>query len=414
MTLPVVDAERLSKTYHIPRADVRRLRDYLRRPVGGPAQRRRMAVRALDGVSFRVDEGEVFGIIGRNGAGKSTLLKILSRITNPSGGRVRIAGRVASLLEVGTGFHPELTGRENVYLNGMLLGMRSGEVDRAFDGICDFAGIGAYINVPIKRYSSGMQLRLAFAVAAHLAADTMIIDEVLAVGDAEFQRKCLGAMRDVSRAGRTALFVSHNMSAVESLCTRVMWLDEGRVRRVGAPAEVIQEYLSAGLGPTTATAPASLDVSALSRGWTLGGARLDTVSFIREAGLPTRAPWHVAFGEPFRITVSFGLDRPSPDVVVGIGVRNARGEDVLTSHSCDAGVTLPAGARRGAATVRLAQPWLRPGAYHLEIAVLSAFQVLDHVTDVATIVVDEQAADGAPPLGIKKGAVAPVWEWTLA
>jgi lipopolysaccharide transport system ATP-binding protein len=199
---------------------------------------------ALDGVSFEVRDGEVFGIIGRNGAGKSTLLKILSRITAPSAGRAEIVGRVASLLEVGTGFHPDLTGRENVYLNGMLLGMTSGAVDKAFDQICDFAGIGAYIDTPIKRYSSGMQLRLAFAVAAHLAADTMIVDEVLAVGDAEFQAKCTTAMRDAAGRGRTTLFVSHNMAAVENLCTRVLWLERGRVIRIGTPEDVVRQYLS--------------------------------------------------------------------------------------------------------------------------------------------------------------------------
>jgi lipopolysaccharide transport system ATP-binding protein len=209
-----------------------------------------MDVEALVDVSFDVEEGEVFGIIGRNGAGKSTLLKILSRITSPSAGRAMIRGSVASLLEVGTGFHPDLTGRENVYLNGMLLGMPARAVDKAYDAICEFAGIGPYIDTPIKRYSSGMQLRLAFAVAAHLAADTMIVDEVLAVGDAEFQAKCTRTMREAAGRGRTTLFVSHNMAAVENLCTRVMWLERGRVMRIGAADEIVREYLS---GATAST-----------------------------------------------------------------------------------------------------------------------------------------------------------------
>jgi lipopolysaccharide transport system ATP-binding protein len=204
---------------------------------------RTVSVDALRDVSFEVPEGEVFGIIGRNGAGKSTLLKILSRITTPSTGRAAIRGRVASLLEVGTGFHPELTGRENVYLNGMLLGMPRREVDRAFEAIIDFAGVETFIDTPIKRYSSGMQLRLAFAVAAHLAADTVIVDEVLAVGDAEFQEKCTRTMKSSTERGRTTLFVSHNMALVENLCSRAMLLQSGEVAALGATDDVIRRYL---------------------------------------------------------------------------------------------------------------------------------------------------------------------------
>ena len=244
MSRPAIQVDRIAKRYRITHPEAPRLRDYLRRPAWARTRPRKLDVEALSDVTFNVQEGEVFGIIGRNGAGKSTLLKILSRITTPTSGRAAIAGRVASLLEVGTGFHPELTGRENIYLNGMLLGMPSREVDRVFDQICDFAGIGPYIDTAIKRYSTGMQLRLAFAVAAHLAADTMIVDEVLAVGDAEFQAKCTNAMRDAAGRGRTTLFVSHNMAAVENLCTRAMWLERGRVVRIGTPEEVVRAYLS--------------------------------------------------------------------------------------------------------------------------------------------------------------------------
>src|SRR5262245_54819536 len=183
---------------------------------------------ALKDVSFEVKRGEVLGIIGRNGAGKSTLLKILSRITEPSEGRVTIAGRVASLLEVGTGFHPELTGRENIYLNGAILGMTRAEIRRKFNQIVAFAEVERFLDTPVKRYSSGMYVRLAFAVAAHLDPEILLVDEVLAVGDAEFQRRCLGKMGEVARGGRTVLFVSHNMAAVQSLCTRAMLLSEGR------------------------------------------------------------------------------------------------------------------------------------------------------------------------------------------
>src|SRR5438477_4550081 len=185
---------------------------------------------ALKDVSFEVRQGEVLGIIGRNGAGKSTVLKILSRITEPTTGRITLRGRVASLLEVGTGFHPELTGRENIYLNGAILGMSRSEIRKKFDEIVAFAEVEKFLDTPVKRYSSGMYVRLAFAVAAHLEPEILIVDEVLAVGDAEFQKKCLGKMSEIAGGGRTVLFVSHNTGAVASLCPSVMWLDEGRVR----------------------------------------------------------------------------------------------------------------------------------------------------------------------------------------
>lgn len=199
---------------------------------------------ALRDVSFEVQPGDSLGIIGRNGAGKSTLLKILSKITPPTQGRVIGRGRIASLLEVGTGFHPELTGRENIYLNGSILGMKKREIDRRFDEIVAFAGTERFLDTPLKHYSSGMQLRLAFAVAAFLEPEILIIDEVLAVGDAEFQKKCIGKMEDVSRSGRTILFVSHNLAAVSRLCSRAIQLDAGKVAKAGSSNEVIQHYLN--------------------------------------------------------------------------------------------------------------------------------------------------------------------------
>ncbi|MFC1771744.1 polysaccharide ABC transporter ATP-binding protein [Pseudomonadota bacterium] len=198
---------------------------------------------AVRDISFDIAEGEVVGIIGTNGAGKSTLLKILSRITPPSTGRIELHGRVSSLLEVGTGFHPELTGRENVYLNGTILGMRKVEVDRVFDEIVDFSGVEKFLDTPVKRYSSGMRVRLAFAVAAHLEPELMIVDEVLAVGDASFQRKCMNKMQEVGESGRTVLFVSHNMQAVTRMCQRVILLDEGKVLKDGTPHNVVSAYL---------------------------------------------------------------------------------------------------------------------------------------------------------------------------
>lgn len=202
---------------------------------------------ALKGVSFEVPRGEILGIIGANGAGKSTLLKILSRITEPTEGRAEIRGRVGSLLEVGTGFHPELTGRENVYLNGTLLGMRKGEIDRKFDEIVAFAEIEQFLDTPVKRYSSGMYVRLAFAVAAHFEPEILILDEVLAVGDVAFQRKCLSKMEDVSKHGRTILFVSHSMHAVARLCQRVILISHGTIQKEGSVADVVGDYLLSSL-----------------------------------------------------------------------------------------------------------------------------------------------------------------------
>lgn len=203
---------------------------------------------ALKDVSFSVKQGEVVGIIGRNGAGKSTLLKLLSRITAPTSGRIEINGRVSSLLEVGTGFSAELTGRENVYLNGTILGMTRAEVTRKFDEIVAFSGVEQFIDTPVKRYSSGMYLRLAFAVAAHLQPEILIVDEVLAVGDADFQKKCLGKMEGVADQGRTIFFVSHNMQAITRLCKRVIYLEDGQLRLDGSPHDVVKGYLNSGLG----------------------------------------------------------------------------------------------------------------------------------------------------------------------
>ena len=219
---------------------------------------------ALKDVSFEVKRGEVVAMIGRNGAGKSTLLKILSRITEPTTGHAEIHGRVGSLLEVGTGFHPELTGRENIYLNGAILGMQRVEINRKFDEIVAFSGIERFLDTPVKRYSSGMYVRLAFAVAAHLEPEILLVDEVLAVGDAAFQKKCLGKMGDVAKEGRTVLFVSHNMVAVQTLCQHAFWVDAGRLKAQGAVSEIVTAYLRAGLGedgaseriwPDSATAP---------------------------------------------------------------------------------------------------------------------------------------------------------------
>ena len=254
-----VAVENLTKRYRIGRHEARKdtlgaaVVDVLGRPLRGLANLRKLTsfgedegddvIWALDGVSFQVKAGERVGIIGRNGAGKSTLLKVLSKITTPTSGTATMRGRVSSLLEVGTGFHPELTGRENVYLNGTILGMTRKEIELKFNEIVEFSGVSRFIDTPVKRYSTGMQVRLAFAVSAHLEPDVLIVDEVLAVGDAEFQRKCIGKMTEVAAEGRTVLFVSHNMSTIRRLCETAYHLDNGKIVAHGPADEVVESYL---------------------------------------------------------------------------------------------------------------------------------------------------------------------------
>lgn len=249
MNRPIIEVRNLTKRYHLGaigatslREEASRMWDRLRGVPHPDAQ----DFWALKDISFDVQPGEVVGVVGRNGAGKSTLLKILSRITEPTSGTAKLRGRVASLLEVGTGFHPELSGRENVYLNGAILGMSRAEVRKKFDEIVAFAEVEHFIDTPVKRYSSGMYVRLAFAVAAHLEPEILIIDEVLAVGDAAFQKKCLGKMGDVARAGRTVLFVSHNMAAVKTLCNRGLLLVDGKMKKSDRVDQVVSEYLNGG------------------------------------------------------------------------------------------------------------------------------------------------------------------------
>lgn len=241
-----INVEGISKKYSIGKEKIFSFRESINSKIARISKinslQNAMDFWALKDVSFKVNEGSIVGIIGRNGAGKSTLLKIISGITKPTNGRIELYGRVASLLEVGTGFHPELTGRENIFLNGTILGMSRFEVTQKFDEIVEFSGIEKFIDTPVKRYSSGMSVRLAFAVAAHLEPEILIIDEVLAVGDAEFQKKCMGKMNEVSRSGRTVLFVSHNISAVLQLCDKGILLQDGKIKTSGGIEEVVAEY----------------------------------------------------------------------------------------------------------------------------------------------------------------------------
>ncbi len=286
---------------------------------------------ALSKVTFEVPRGQVVGIIGRNGAGKSTLLKILARITRPTEGYADLYGRIGSLLEVGTGFHPELTGRENIYLNGAILGMRRAEIARSFDAIVDFSGVAAFLDTPVKRYSSGMYVRLAFAVAAHLETEILLVDEVLAVGDAEFQRKCLGKMQTVVREGRTVLFVSHNMAAVKSLCQRAVLLDGGRVLRDGPVDEVVDAYLSSAT-PIAEDGRISDDAPRAGS----GGARFRRVMV--SAGDGRQGP-EIYMGEPLRLSLELDVDTPIPDAVIEVGLSTLDGTRVASMFSVDEGRT---------------------------------------------------------------------------
>lgn len=282
---------------------------------------------ALKDVSFEVKEGQVLGVVGRNGAGKSTLLKILSRVTEPTEGLVEIRGRVGSLLEVGTGFHPELTGRENIFLNGAILGMRREEIGSKFDEIVSFAEVEKFIDTPVKRYSSGMYLRLAFAVAAHLEPEILVVDEVLAVGDAEFQKKCLGKMSDVAQQGRTVLFVSHNMSAVLRLTQETLVIDQGQLLMRGPTPEAVDFYLSKGLTQegqkiwmedevATAAKPfRPIAIRVLDK----HGGVADTVRSV----------------EPFVIEIEYELEKPLKGLRVGIYLLTTRGEYIFTSFDTD-------------------------------------------------------------------------------
>ncbi len=351
-----VTVENLSKSYELG-ALLRetQLRDQLVNLVRAPFRKRRPKeiLWALRDVSFRVNEGEVVGIVGRNGAGKSTLLKILSKITYPTSGTVKARGRIASMLEVGTGFHEELTGRENVYLNASIIGMRKREVDAKFDQIVAFAGVERFIDTPIKRYSSGMRMRLGFAVAAHLEPDVLIVDEVLAVGDAVFQKKCITAMQDMRGGGRTVLFVSHNMSAVENLCSRGIWIANGQVRMDGTTHEVIEAYM----GSFASSEGASNDLAQADGRRGSGEIRYTRVELIAKSGelqTVTRSGKSVTIRLHFH--ASEAIERPS----FGIKINSEMGTLITDTSTWLHGIDIPAGQRRG----RLR----RPGDRHAQSA----------------------------------------------
>ena len=324
---------------------------------------------ALENVDLDVQRGEVLGVVGRNGAGKSTLLKVLSRITPPTRGEVRLFGRVGSLLEVGTGFHPELTGRENIYLNGAILGMRKREIDRQFDAIIEFAGVEQFLDTPVKRYSSGMYVRLAFAVAAHLETEILLVDEVLSVGDAEFQKRCLGKMEEVASFGRTVLFVTHNLHAITATCTAGVQLRDGKVEYVGTAEEAVANYLAtteAGVG----------------EGMLLDEHRRGGTGEVRVVAAEPSAPVFVP-DEPKRFTFKV-VRRAAHDPVFWISV-HVKDEHGLELAHCDSRAVSywPKLDEDGAAEISfsLDNPWLKPGRYWLDVY-LCANGVLDRCTEI--------------------------------
>jgi homopolymeric O-antigen transport system ATP-binding protein len=337
---------------------------------------------ALDGISFEVRQGEILGVIGRNGAGKSTLLKVLSRITSPTRGTVRIRGRVASLLEVGTGFHPELTGRENVFLNGAILGMTKQEVARNLDEIVDFADIGRFIDTPVKRYSSGMYVRLAFGVAAHLNPEILIVDEVLAVGDLAFQKKCIGKMQLAGRAGRTVLFVSHNLTAVSQLCSRAILLSGGKLINEGASTDVIGHYVSMADSDKKASRE-----YAQARGDT--DAKVRKVSVLDRAG---RVAQVVDLSDGFMLQLDYEIVRPLTGVTVGLQVIAVENSQCLISLS-DSELELSRLDLRqpGHYSARIEVPpkLLNTGAYQVRVGISSRFKIMDVVEDVSFEVHDK-------------------------
>jgi lipopolysaccharide transport system ATP-binding protein len=355
---------------------------------------------ALKDVSFTIGQAEVVGLIGKNGAGKSTLLKILSRITEPAEGRIDLYGRVSSLLEVGIGFHPELSGRDNIFLNGAILGMSRNEIRRKFDEIVDFAEIAKFLDTPVKRYSSGMYVRLAFAVAAHLEPDILIVDEVLAVGDSAFQQKCLGRMRDIRSEGRTVIVVSHNMATVSSLCQRVIWLADGRVKAAGDTQNIVRQYLSEGVKNDFVWTPRHGILSAFEY-------HSVSVESVHPAGggegFPANAPIDVVF--------DFSIHDKFPPGRIEMRLTSDTGDLLLTSTSADSLGHLKHDWQRGRQQFhcRIPADFLMPGRYFVTIT--EPYGGYDIVREnVLTFSVTEEGSLAARDQ--RGGKIAPLLEWT--
>jgi len=405
----VIRVENLSKRYRIgQRASYRSLRDALMSTFKAPLQvfsanGRRSAdnyIWALKEVSFDVKRGEVVGIIGRNGAGKSTLLKILSRITEPTEGYAEIHGRVGSLLEVGTGFHPELTGRENIYLSSAILGMKKKEIERKFGEIVAFAEVEKFIDTPVKHYSSGMYLRLAFAVAAHLEPEILLVDEVLAVGDAAFQKKCLGKMGDVAKEGRTVLFVSHNMTPIVQLCSQVIWFESGEIAQWGDARTIVSHYLRDNRVPL---GEAEFDLSDGANGAALVRA------YVMDDSLRIRPD--IPYARPFYIAIEYHVDCPIDGLRVGFRLHNERNLAVLHTATSDCpsldGAVGKPGRHR--AWVQIPGAWLAPGRYYVELGIWSPrVGHHQHLSNALTFEITEASVDS-----VGEEVLRPVLGWAL-
>jgi lipopolysaccharide transport system ATP-binding protein len=365
---------------------------------------------ALKDVSFALEEGKVLGIVGRNGAGKSTLLKVLSRVTEPTAGTVSVRGRVGSLLEVGTGFHPELTGRENIYLNGAILGMKRAEIEKKFDEIVEFSEVAQFIDTPVKRYSSGMYLRLAFAVAAHLEPEILVVDEVLAVGDAEFQRKCLGKMNDVAAQGRTVLFVSHNMSAILRLTQEAIVMQKGQLVMRAPTPEAVDFYLASG------------QAQAGERAWDADEVPVSAAPFVPLALRVKDARGNVADTlrsvEPITLEMEYRLTAPVTGLRVGIYLSTVRGEYVFTSFDVDAAALYEKHSTRkpGHYVSRCVVPadLLNEGRYILGMNA-SSFGVKRYFMDENALAfnIDPAGAPGMQWAEPRQGPVRPRLDWVI-
>jgi lipopolysaccharide transport system ATP-binding protein len=327
----------------------------------------------LKDLNFEVEQGDSLGIIGRNGAGKSTLLKILSRVTSPTSGSIKVKGRIASLLEVGTGFHPELTGKENIYLNGAILGMRKAEIKRKFDEIVDFSGVERYIDTPVKRYSSGMYVRLAFAVAAHLESEILIVDEVLAVGDVEFQKKCLGKMSEVSGGeGRTVLFVSHNMSAVQKLCNKAMFLNQGAINSIGSTQNIIEKYLQ-----NSSIQGSEFNILLPDDHESITGYAIKLQVEDVNGNLIQEIP----VGKPWQVRVRFKINKRAQHFIIALGITNSTEVNLRTSWSRK--FDLDEGHYE--AVFKEDRLLFAPGYYNLVLGLSNYERPIHHMENIATL-----------------------------
>ena len=340
---------------------------------------------ALKDINLEIKQGDRVGIIGKNGAGKSTLLKVLSRVTAPTSGSVKVKGRIASLLEVGTGFHPELTGRENIYLNGAILGMTKTEISRKFDEIVDFAGIGKFVDTPVKRYSSGMYVRLAFAVAAHLEPEILVVDEVLAVGDAEFQKKAIGKMQDVSSGGgRTVLFVSHNMAAVQNLCTKGILLENGGLILYDSTSVVINQYLNANVGINQESV---IDLSKAKR----SNGKLKVIKKIWIENNNGEITKSILMGEEFTIKFQFDSEKPIKNALFGFGIENNRGERITSLNNEISGDIIPSEVKSGTAQLLFKTPNIMDGVYYVSVSIVeNQVEWIDYIEQAISFEVDSK------------------------